>query len=146
MLYRMISFIVIFSFVSVMLYLHNESSHYAGADDHSREAVEVPVGEPVPRIAGELQQDDMNTWLLQVEVENFAFTPEKTGTEEGSLQEGHAHLYVNGEKIGRIYGNYHDMGELNEGDRIQVFLTTNDHKILQKNGEVIAYEERIKAE
>ncbi|SDI00672.1 hypothetical protein [Alteribacillus bidgolensis] len=146
MRYRIISFIVIFSFVSVMVYLHHENSHYAGADDHSHEAVEVPDGEAVPAIDGELRKDDRNHRLLILDVENFTFTPEKIGSEKGSFYEGHAHLYVNGEKKSRIYSTYHDAGKLEKGDVVQVFLTTNHHKMLQRNGQVIFYEERIEKE
>ena len=36
------------------------------------------------------------------------------------LGHGHAHLYINGEKVARLYSPYFYIAELEEGDQIRV--------------------------
>ena len=46
--------------------------------------------------------------------------------EEGA---GHAHLYVDGRQVGRLYGRLHDIASLPPGPHeINVTLNTNDHR------------------
>ncbi|SDH26992.1 hypothetical protein SAMN05192534_103108 [Alteribacillus persepolensis] len=142
MWYRIISFVVITAFVSVMVHLHLENSHVSG-EAHYHEVLHVPKNQPVPDVSGKLMKDNTEQWLLMLEVENFTFTPEKVGTNKGSYHEGHAHLYINGTKQGRLYGHYYDLGSLQEGDIVQVVLATNQHQLLYENESLIAYQEEI---
>lgn len=49
--------------------------------------------------------------------------------------EGHAHIYVDGEKVGRVYGPYHYLPGLKPGERhIRVTLNSNDHSALTYEG------------
>lgn len=51
---------------------------------------------------------------------------------------GHAHIYVDGVKIGRVYGPGYDLTGLDPGERhIRVTLNSNDHKQLTVNGEPV---------
>ena len=51
---------------------------------------------------------------------------------------GHAHIYVDGVKIGRVYGPGYDLIGLEPGERhIRVTLNSNDHKQLTVNGEPV---------
>ena len=51
---------------------------------------------------------------------------------------GHAHIYVDGVKIGRVYGPGYDLAGLEPGERhIRVTLNSNDHKQLTVNGEPV---------
>ena len=51
---------------------------------------------------------------------------------------GHAHIYVDGVKIGRVYGPGYDLTGLEPGERhIRVTLNSNDHKQLAVNGEPV---------
>ena len=51
---------------------------------------------------------------------------------------GHAHIYVDGVKIGRVYGPGYDLAGLDPGERhIRVTLNSNDHKQLTVNGEPV---------
>jgi hypothetical protein len=144
-MYRIISFIIIFSFVSIMLYFHNLNSHYQASDHgsaHGHKVVNIPEGIGVPSINGKVEQDPSGSWLLKIETENFTFAPEKAGLKQINYNEGHAHIYLDGEKINRLYGNYYNLGELKEGThQIKVTLNGNNHDVFADNGEEIAYSE-----
>ena len=48
---------------------------------------------------------------------------------------GHAHVYVNGMKLGRVYGNWHHIGKLPLGrNDVSVLLYANDHSGLALGG------------
>lgn len=52
--------------------------------------------------------------------------------------EGHAHIYVDGEKLNRVYGPYYHIPALSPGDHeIRVTLNANSHNDLTLNGEPI---------
>lgn len=83
--------------------------------DHSHIPIEVPEAVPVPRLSLEVSRDWMTGLNLQLRTENYRFTAPPNGLSMGELMspsldhdagvlEGHAHLYINGEKIQRIYG------------------------------------------
>ena len=60
------------------------------------------------------------------------FSEEATG-------EGHSHLYVDGEKRARIYGQWLHVPDLGSGSHdVKVTLNANDHGVLTVNGQPIA--------
>lgn len=146
-MYRYVSFIVIFSIVSVMLYFHNESSHFTAANHayaHQENYITIPASERTPSITGSVVQDPSGTWLLQIVTENFHFAPEKVGTESVTYNEGHAHIYINGEKINRLYGNYYNLDKLESGTHeIKVTLNGNNHGVFIVDGKEVVYKETI---
>lgn len=84
-----------------------------------------------------LEPDSPTGANLYVETEGFAFTPQNSGREhvEG---EGHAHVYVNGVKIGRLYGEAMNLGKLTEGmNEVRVSLNSNNHADYLWNGEPV---------
>ncbi|MBU8906474.1 hypothetical protein [Desertibacillus haloalkaliphilus] len=147
-MYRIVSFFVIFSFVTVVLYFYNESRHhYTSNHKGLHEQIEIPSDVSVPAIDGMITRDYSGSWLLKVETENFEFAPEKAGIETESFHEGHAHLYINGEQLNRLYGEYYNIGELNAGTyEVIVSLHANNHGALTYNGEMIAFEETVEVE
>ena len=63
------------------------------------------------------------------------------------MGEGHAHIYVNGEKINRIYGNWYHIQELPKGQNmVTVKLSTNDHGEIVFDGESISDTEVVNVE
>lgn len=147
-MYRFFSFIIIFSFVTIMLYLHNQSGH-AGTGHLTvhTQPYEVPKIKQVPSIKGSVIQDQSGSWLLRIQTENFQFTPEKIGSTDINYKEGHAHLFINGEKINRIYGRYYNLDYLKPGTyEVKVTLNTNDHRFLTHNGEVVSFVQTIKVQ
>ena len=60
--------------------------------------------------------------------ENFQFTP-TTPDSTHVMGQGHAHLYLNGMKLQRMYGSTATIGALPAGRyHIAVSLNTNDHR------------------
>ncbi len=112
--------------------------HDHGAAGHTHKAVEVPAGQPVPTVNLVVRPDAMSGWNLEVKVTNFTFAPERVNTKSTSVNEGHAHLYVDGKKISRLYGNWYHLASLPPGNHtLMVSLNTNDHGQLTHQGKPI---------
>lgn len=107
------------------------------ADPHSHGQLEIPPGQPVPTIQIQLHPDVVSGWNLEVQTTNFQFAPERVNQSNLPF-EGHAHLYINGEKVGRIYSPWFYIPQLPAGStELTVQLNTNDHAVLTQNGEPI---------
>lgn len=147
-MYRIVSFIVIFTIVSMMLHLHNQNSHYSAANHemmHQENQIIIPSKHLAPTIIGMVKQDPGGTWYLEVHTENFTFKPEKAGSEEITFNEGHAHIYLNGKKVNRLYGKFFHLDKLPSGTHnIKITLNGNNHGVFVVNGEEIAHSETIK--
>lgn len=98
--------------------------------------LEVDATYPIPSVAMEITPDLMGGYNIELQTENFQFTPENVNTPHVP-NEGHAHLFVNGRKINRLYGNWYllSANELEFGSNtIVVTLNANDHSELTYNG------------
>lgn len=99
----------------------------------------IPEGEVIPSVRMEVELDHDAGWNVHLITNDFNFAPENTG-EAHIPGEGHAHLYVDGEKIARVYGNWHHINELPAGNHyLSVVLTTNDHKLYAVQGQTIQH-------
>lgn len=119
---------------------HDDMSHDGMSHDgeHAHKQLEVSADLPVPSVELAVYEDAVNGWNLQVQLDNFELSP-TTVNEPGPQNEGHAHLYINGEKVTRLYSDWYYLGELEAGDNeIMVTLNTNVHEDLTVNGEVIS--------
>lgn len=97
----------------------------------------------VPSVDLVLHDDPAGGYIAQVLVTNFVFAPENVST-EAIDGEGHAHMYVNGEKINRVLGEWYNIGKLGEGEHeISVRLSSNDHFELTTDGELIMDSETV---
>lgn len=118
-----------------------DESH--GGMSHGHKTIEIPAGQPVPEVDLVVYQDTMKGWNLEVKLTNFKFAPESVN-QNSNPNEGHAHLYVNDQKITRIYGNWYYLESLKPGsNKITVTLNTNQHEDLVKDGEMITDTEII---
>jgi hypothetical protein len=110
---------------------------------HNHKTMEIPVGLPVPSVDLIVHPDVIRGWNLEVKVSNFRFAPEKIN-QESNAQEGHAHLYINGEKLTRLYGSWYYLASLNPGQhKITVTLNANGHEELVHNNQRIEDAETI---
>ncbi|QOR66984.1 hypothetical protein IM538_02075 [Cytobacillus suaedae] len=140
---RFRSFLIFFiPFLLFFIYFtyQKEHNHFsANTSSHvEHDYLEIPEGYEVPLISISVTQDQSDTWLLEVQTKNFRFTPKMIGTKFPSYNEGHAHLYINGKKINRIYGQYYNLGTLKQGkNTIKVTLNSNNHEVLFYNGKPI---------
>lgn len=118
---------------------HSHDDAHDHSHDHSHgEAVEIPENMPVPKLSMAVTKDPKTGWNVQLITENFEFAPEHSG-QEHIFGEGHAHLYVDGEKIARMYGKWYHISSLEPGQReITAGLYTNDHRSYAVQGEPIS--------
>lgn len=121
---------------------NQQSLKYASAEqaphEHVHEKVEIPQGQPIPQVELTTYPDEVKGWNLEIKLTNFVLTPENVN-QANELNEGHAHLFVNGEKITRIYSNWYYLQKLPQGkNSVKVVLNTNDHGELSYQGQAIA--------
>jgi hypothetical protein len=126
----------------------DDAKQHSGADrqhhnnhtqiqDHHHETLEIPQGEAIPTVKLKVHLDNKIGWNLEVVVSNFTFAPEKL-SQQSNYNEGHAHLYVNNQKISRIYSNWYYLSSLPSGEnKIKVTLNTNNHQSLVSQGKAI---------
>lgn len=78
--------------------------------------------------------DPMAGHNLHVMTENFTFSPQNASLDHVA-GEGHAHVYINGKKLARLYGNWMHLDTLPKGKVIiDVSLNSNDHRPLAVDG------------
>ncbi|MFT4962637.1 MAG: putative Zn-binding protein involved in type VI secretion [Paracoccaceae bacterium] len=107
------------------------ASHDHTQHDHS--ALQDVTG-IAPTLNVTIVPDPATGWNMHIQVSNFTFAPDHAG-QSAVDGEGHAHLYVNGTKIARVYGNWYHIGSLPSGTAtIKIGLYTNDHKALAVDG------------
>ena len=113
-------------------------------ENHHHDSLEIPKGTAVPEVDLVIHQDKVRGWNLEIKVNNFRFAPEKIN-DDSQYQEGHAHLYINGKQITRIYSKWYYIPELTLGEhQIKVGLNSNNHQPLSYQGKMIEDTEIIK--
>lgn len=116
---------------------HNPDQPHPHSEDHAHGTLEIPPGQPVPTVNLVVHPDARRGWNLEVQLTNFAFAPERVN-QISVPTEGHAHLYVDGSKIARLYGNWYYLESLPPGrHEITVSLNANGHEALTHNGQPI---------
>lgn len=99
--------------------------------------MELREGDSVPLVSVALAPDEMIGWNLHVQTANFRFAPENVSRAHVPGQ-GHAHLYLDGEKLARLYGPYLYLPSLPPGEHeIAVRLYSNNHAAYVHDGEPI---------
>lgn len=106
--------------------------------DHSHDEG-FEAAEPHPTVSLTVTEDPRAGWNVRVETTGYTFAPEKASTMETESGEGHAHLYVDGRKVTRLYGEwYHFGGVLATGEHdFRVELSANDHSTYLAGGQPI---------
>jgi len=93
----------------------------------------VPA-DTAPALAVRVGKDAMDGWNLTLMTENFTFTPESIGG-TALPNSGHAHLYIDGAKVARLYGPHFHIPDLAPGQyEITVALSSDDHSYLAVDG------------
>ena len=94
-------------------------------DGHHDKTIEAPADLSV---AVEATLDAVSGVNLKITTTGFTFAPESASGEHVT-GEGHAHVYVDGVKINRVYGNYYHLSGLDPGARsIRITLNANSHE------------------
>ncbi|WP_298859193.1 hypothetical protein [uncultured Sulfitobacter sp.] len=90
-----------------------------------------------PTIDIMVTKDLMAGYNLHVVADGFRFAP-KSASLAHVAGEGHAHIYVNGVKLARLYSDWYHLDTLPKGDvEIEVSLNSNDHRPLALDGTLI---------
>ncbi|MEM9272697.1 MAG: hypothetical protein AAGA80_07000 [Cyanobacteria bacterium P01_F01_bin.143] len=127
---------------------HHDSSAEESTTDrhHHHKAVMIEEGQPVPNVDLVVYPDSVKGWNLELKLENFQLTPQNVNN-ENQLNQGHAHLFVNGEQVTRLYGNWYYLDSLAAGsNEIKVNLNTNRHESLMYQGKMIEDIEIVEVE
>ena len=125
-------------FVGASDHSHDEETHGAHMEESGHMTHELrDVEGEVPEIDLTILGDANNGFDAQVIVSNFVFAPQNVNGEDVA-GEGHAHIYINGEKKSRVYGEWYNIGKLPVGSHeVEIRLSSNDHHELALEGEVI---------
>lgn len=116
---------------------HGHPMNHSPSQSHSHEMLEIPASVPTPTLTLVLHPDQKKGWNLEIKTTNFKFEPEQVN-QSSKLGEGHAHLYINGQKITRLYSNWYYLETLPSGKHeIMVELNDNQHRILSSQGKAI---------
>lgn len=95
-------------------------------DAHVHGSIEV-APEGAPQVDLTVEADPTGGWNVTLDTANFTFTPETVNAAHVPGT-GHAHLYVDGVKVARLYSAHFHLADLPPGPRqITVSLNTNDH-------------------
>lgn len=91
-------------------------------------------------------QSDGDGWDLDMEIENFElFQPD--GEAPDRPEQGHAHLYLNGLKLGRLYTGTASIGALLPGTyTVRVALNSNTHMPVMADGQPVEASAEITAD
>ncbi len=88
-------------------------------------------------VSVETKLDGDSAVNLKITTEGFTFAPERVNGPHMD-GEGHAHVYVDGVKINRIYGPYYHLGGLTPGERsIRITLNANSHEQYARGGQPV---------
>ncbi len=112
---------------------------------HEHSLREVPDGQTAPSVRLEVSQDSMSGWNVHVITEDYELTPENAGSKPRA-GEGHAHLYVDGKKVHRVYGHWFHLpaDAVPRGSHVlSVTLNANDHSVWAEDGKPIKDAVRI---
>ena len=111
---------------------------HEGEDHSSREW----DGRSAPTLEVVITKDMMSGYNINIKAKGFKWAPQRASMAHRA-GEGHAHIYVDGIKVGRVYGSrYHlSTSQLNlkpGTHKIKVDLNGNDHIPYTYNGKLIA--------
>ncbi|MGI9373295.1 MAG: hypothetical protein ACR2OJ_12425 [Hyphomicrobiales bacterium] len=103
---------------------------------------EVPEGETAPTLSISASRNDKG-WLIDIDAPGFTFSKDKVDGPH-IANTGHGHLYIDGLKLGRVYGTQVKIGNLPIGTHtVRVSLNTNDHRMYMTNGKSVSAETEI---
>lgn len=96
-----------------------------------------PVESPVPIAVDFTAELEDGAVHLDISTEGWRWAPEEVNGAD-SDGAGHAHVYADGVKLGRIYGPYYYLDGLDPGDHeLRVALNTNGHSDLTWQGQAV---------
>ncbi len=109
------------------------------AHSHSPDPIDVGGLDPAPSVEITVTDDPESGFNLHAVPSNYVLTPENVNGKNID-GEGHMHIYVDGEKLTRLYGEwFHLPDTFGPGDHeVRVELSANNHAPLAIDGELVA--------
>lgn len=111
------------------------------ADGDHPTTMDAPASHAAPSgmtVTATVKRDMMKGHNLFVTTKGFTFAPQHASSKHVQ-GEGHAHIYVDGKKLTRLYGNAFYLGDLASGTRkVKVTLNGNDHGDYVRGGKAVA--------
>jgi len=127
---QMNRFIYLCSFLLICSTWSFAANQQASKMEHVHKEIEIPANKTVPKIHAQLYKDERDGFNLHINLINYEIeAPEFATTTAQNILEGHAHLFINGVKIGRLYSPYNHLKAdlFNEGINM-VTVTLNSHQ------------------
>ena len=119
-------------------FAQDDHDHAMPGMEHDHSELLVVSDETAPTIRFTMNPDLSGGWYVAIETANFAFAPELADHDHVDGL-GHAHIYVDGDKISRVYAPAFYLGPLHEGVRVvDVTLNSNDHRVYAAESGAIA--------
>lgn len=146
--FSVLSFGIVF-IAMLLVYTNAAESAYLAAQETAAQTIhvaalqEVAPDQPQPKLALDVHEDMHGGWNVRLVTRNFNFTPEECG--QGHIDgHGHAHLYLNGEKVARLYGPWYHVTSLPKGKHeFKVVLTSNEHAEYAVDGIPLSAEKSV---
>jgi uncharacterized membrane protein YphA (DoxX/SURF4 family) len=140
--FAIVNFVLLFFMMGVPYQNMSQAVYAKNQDIRLQDAhprLDIPEGEIAPTVALEAFEDMSGGWNFRLQLNHFNFTPLKSGLNSVS-GDGHVHLYVNGGKVGRIYGEWFHLTLPKGENRVKVTLNSNDHKDYYHQGQQLMTE------
>ena len=121
---------------SFPLTIHRRSS-FNQDTGHGSHAATVPASDGMS-VAIAVHADAVDGFNVHIMPKGFTFSPERVN-EAHVPGEGHAHIYLDGVKLGRVYGPYYHLTGVEAGEHdVKVTLNANSHEGYARAGEPVA--------
>ena len=112
---------------SFPLTIHHAEPAMTAMDGHHHGQAETVEATEGMTVSVEAVLDPVAGVNVRLATESFTFAPEQAGLDHVPGV-GHAHLYLDGVKLGRLYGEHYHIGDIGPGERtIRVTLNANTH-------------------
>ena len=112
--------------ILLCLFISQVSAQHKDSKNHSHKSIEAKM--PYTSLDIRVIKDAKSGYNIQLITKNFKFTPEKIN-KENVMNEGHAHIYINGVK-NRVYSEWYHVEDeklTQPINQIRATLNANDH-------------------
>lgn len=119
----------------------DHANHETEMNKHAHGMLDISETDWQPSVDVDMKKDAVSGWNVQILTTDFTFSPENASAEH-VVGEGHAHIYVNGKKIARFYGDWFHLPAQPPGEHVlRVTLNTNNHQSLLRDGKPVEVEQ-----
>lgn len=104
---------------------------------HQHSALEIPEGFATPAIEMQVERDPIDGLNILIKMQNYIMNSPLDEMSKAEVLQGHAHVFVNGKKMQRLYGDaIHIPADwLKKGvNQIAISLNSHQHENWTKDG------------